>query len=961
MKRPRRPRTRPQASRTCSGGGDFLRVEYNSKGHLTRSTDPIGRETIYTYDTNEIDLLNIKQKNGSNYDLLETRTYNSQHEPLTVTDTAGQATTYTYNANGTVATVVTPPRGGLSAADRTTTYSYFADNAANGPGRIQTIAAPLSATTSYTYDGYGRALTTTESDGYSVTHEYDALDRLTKTTYPDGTFEETVYNRLNAERRRDRLGRWSHGLHDALGREVSWREPDGSAVTQQWCTCGSLDKLTDANGNTTTWQRDVQGRATRETRADGSYAEFVYENTTNRLKTITDAKGQVKNLQYALDDQPKQVTYTSSQYSTPNVTLTYDAAYPRLLTMQDGTGTTTYAYNAVGAPPALGAGRLSSIDGPLSNDTLTITYDELGRASATAINGTSSSVTFDALGRVTAASNSLGSFTYAYDGATKRQTSVTYPNGQQTTYAYFTGTADRMLQEIHNKRSGGTTLSKFQYTYNALSRLKTWTQQIDSAAAKVLDVEYNAVDELVSATLKSTDPTPAILKRYVYAYDPAGNRTAEQIDDATVQSTYNNIDRLVSQAPGGALRFVGSTNEAATVTVQAKPAATTTDNKFSGSAQVGSGATTVAVTATDPAGNVRTNNYEVSQSGSSKTLTYDANGNLTGDGTRTFEWDAENRLLAVNVGTKRSEFAYDWAGRRVRIVEKDNSVTTKDTRFVWCAFTVCEERDAAGTTILKRFLPHGWTDGATSYFATRDHLGSVRELMDGTGTLRARYDYDPFGRMTKLSGDYDTSVGFAAHYYHATSTMILPRYRAYYADLGRWTSLDPLGFADGPNRYAYVHNDPVSRVDLDGLYTNLFEPPPPPGPMGGVGACIWAFTLSGALAGGAVGAGGGTLVLPGVGTIAGGAGMGGAGAAGGAVVGIIVCTLMPPCLEMAKRKPNPGGGGPCSCTCFRAGGDKFTSTSTSIGQQPSAFSCASACTLKGFPGSQCGSRTVTWQ
>ena len=36
----------------------------------------------------------------------------------------------------------------------------------------------------------------------------------------------------------------------------------------------------------------------------------------------------------------------------------------------------------------------------------------------------------------------------------------------------------------------------------------------------------------------------------------------------------------------------------------------------------------------------------------------DLPGNLTADGTRTFEWDAEDRLVAVDIGTHRSEFTY---------------------------------------------------------------------------------------------------------------------------------------------------------------------------------------------------------------------------------------------------------------------------------------------------------------
>ena len=48
--------------------------------------------------------------------------------------------------------------------------------------------------------------------------------------------------------------------------------------------------------------------------------------------------------------------------------------------------------------------------------------------------------------------------------------------------------------------------------------------------------------------------------------------------------------------------------------------------------------------------------------------------------------------------------------------------------------------------------------------------------------------------------------------------------RRYYAPTtGRWITPDPLGFADGPNRYAYVHNNPLTLFDLYGLYVENRE------------------------------------------------------------------------------------------------------------------------------------------
>jgi hypothetical protein len=53
--------------------------------------------------------------------------------------------------------------------------------------------------------------------------------------------------------------------------------------------------------------------------------------------------------------------------------------------MTDGTGTTSYTYHPVGV---LGAGRVKDVDGPLSNDTISYTYDELGRVKTRSLNGT---------------------------------------------------------------------------------------------------------------------------------------------------------------------------------------------------------------------------------------------------------------------------------------------------------------------------------------------------------------------------------------------------------------------------------------------------------------------------------------------------------------------------------------------------------------------------------------------
>jgi hypothetical protein len=63
---------------------------------------------------------------------------------------------------------------------------------------------------------------------------------------------------------------------------------------------------------------------------------------------------------------------------------------------------------------------------------------------------------------------------------------------------------------------------------------------------------------------------------------------------------------------------------------------------FSGTANVTSGTNTLAVAATDPSGNTATKTYEGDITGTGRAFVYNANGNLTSDGTRTFEWNAND-------------------------------------------------------------------------------------------------------------------------------------------------------------------------------------------------------------------------------------------------------------------------------------------------------------------------------
>ena len=199
-------------------------------------------------------------------------------------------------------------------------------------------------------------------------------------------------------------------------------------------------------------------------------------------------------------------------------------------------------------------------------------------------------------------------------------------------------------------------------------------------------------------------------------------------------------------------------------------------------------------------------------------MSYDENGSLTNDGlTRTFEWDAANRLTAINYTSgNRSEFTYDGLSRCVKIVEKTNGSVISTRKFVWCGNEKCEFRDANDAVTLMAY-PQGQYVGVTKYFYFRDHLGSIREMMRSNGTLVARFDYDPWGRSTTVLNTTLPDFNFTGLYRHSASNLDLADYRAYDPDLGRWLSRDPISEGGGLNLYAYVNNGPVAKTDRLGL------------------------------------------------------------------------------------------------------------------------------------------------
>ncbi len=817
----------------------FQSFDYNEQGRRNWAIDARDHRVSYGYATNGIDLTHVTNQLGK---LAIEITYNDKRQVATVTDAMTNTTAYGYNTYGQLTAVT----NALSKPEqRVTTIEY--SPVTYLPERVKVAGATV---TTYTYDSIGRVSSVTDANKYKVRYAYDGLNRLIRTIYPDGTSDQTFYSCCKVEKTIDRAGRTTSYLYDKGGNLAYTRDAAGRITQYERDAMGNLTRLIDGNGHVTKFAYDARGRVSQKTYADGRYDTYGYDavgNTTTYSAGLGGGDAVTTIYNYNPVNQLTDITYSDDV--TPSVHFEYDDANRRAQMTTPAQGTTIYTYDD--------GNRLTDVDGPMENDLIHYDYDSLNRLVARDINGAGNnhmSIQYDGIGRISTLSNPLGTFTYSYTANSSRLTDVYSPNGQHITYGYLPDSGDQRLGQIQNRTVGNAALSQFNYAYDNEGQITQWTQQVETNPSMTYTLGYDATDALTRATLAPTATPSATVKAYSYTYDKGDNRLGEQIDGVTRGAAYNSINQLTNRTAAGVgpLLVAGTATHASVVTINGTSINIDARGNFTTSIEAVTGLNTLTISATNATNTTVTNIYQTTVSTGSglltaDTFTYDSRGNmLTGNG-RSYAWDAANRLKAItysgDLAGQSTEFTYDGYGRRTKIEEKNGGAVTSTKLFVWDGLQMVEERDA-NNNVTKQFHAQGQRDVAssTNYFYTRDHLGSIREVVDGSGVLKTRYSYDPYGRVTVTNPTSGTPAiasdfGYTGHYTHAKSGLVLAPYRAYDAGLGRWLSRDPIAENGGINLYGYVGGDPANRYDLLGLAWT-------PNPLGGLmikvahGACI---------------------------------------------------------------------------------------------------------------------------
>jgi RHS repeat-associated protein len=381
------------------------------------------------------------------------------------------------------------------------------------------------------------------------------------------------------------------------------------------------------------------------------------------------------------------------------------------------------------------------------------------------------------------------------------------------------------LTGLLNKTSSGTSLSSFNYGYDAASRR---TKVILSDGQ--IDYAYDKANQLTQETRN----TIANSYSFSYNYDLAGNRTRMIKSNDTINYSYNRLNQLIQQTStnysgGNNVTILGKVNDINIDKVLINDTtATINDGIFTAKVPLASGVNSIIAKALDKAGNFTTQTLEIDlDSTAEANYTYDADGNLIqkslkGEQTL-YHYDYNNRLTKItHPDGSVSEYTYDTEGRRIKSNEKGVV-----THYFYDGNNVILERDSSGNTKATYTRALGFNGGIGSIISNRsegkdyyyhyDGQGSVAHLTDASGVVIMVYIYDALGNVISQTGSLTQGYQFQTKEYSSPTGLVYFGARYYDSLIGRFITPDPLGMADGPNLYLYVNNNPVNWLDPYGL------------------------------------------------------------------------------------------------------------------------------------------------
>jgi RHS repeat-associated protein len=661
------------------------------------------------------------------------------------------------------------------------TSSFF-----DGLGRVWRVASPPETKggknrfADTAYDNRGNAYRKSHPyfDGSKIHWTgttFDWADRPLVTTNPDGTSRSNIYSVIAAN---DNTQRFS-----------------GNAVMSRVKTTDELKRVTEVYSSS--WGDAIHVR--RVGTGGSGFNEYRTYDRFHRLTRLRDEGGSL----------------------WANV---YDLAGNRVKAVDPDLGTWTYTYDKAGQLIAQRDAR---------GATTRMSYDQMGRLTRRWAEGSPAVVLVENIydEDVAASEYNVGLLTTTRNGSVghrisywaqgaEKQRITTFGSGATAVTSKTWTTVDKDLP-VRMSYGGagtldvGTPSSHWTYTPNgqlysipeaitaSLHEADGQTRQITYANGVTTTFRYSAQRRWLERV--ETKKGGTVLAVSDYTRDAGGRITRIKQSGKAVAATewsysYDPLDQLLkASSSSGSLPDEVFTYARNGNLLTRKRGSTTTAFRY-------------------PAATERRAHSPVSVGG--KAVAYDANGNVTADGTRVLSWDGANRLAKVTIGAAETLFDYGPDGARSKKTHSLGGST-------WYASADVEidGRDASLTAEDYTRYPHPDIKivGTSKFFLHRDHLASVRVVTNAVGAVVEQTSYAPYGGINTASPAAATpgrtQKGYIGERFDAETGLIFLNARYQNPEWCRFISpddLDPTLPGVGTNRYAYAHNDPINKSDSNG-------------------------------------------------------------------------------------------------------------------------------------------------
>lgn len=793
---------------TPGAGGRIVRMSWNPRGNLTQVRD----------STKFLDSQPTKVTTYTYADLL------TPDSPTRVQDALGRHTDYTYNSQGLTSTI-TDPRGHVTTFGYQTTPTKLGLVRTVTEQNVQTWHEADSA--EYTenqvlrmdYDGNGNPQGDTATTGGVTSYTADALGRITDTYDPLRTRSRYTYDAMN---RVTKVQLYTVPVDHPSGidplytcpanqficadstRAFNPAMPNPLTTNYYHSAAGTLDSISDPRFVNRTWRYDARGNVVRE----------------------RDEFGEDRVASYATSG-----LMWASQLRSGHTTLYSYDNYGRLVRMT--------------IPSRIYA------DTTIPGDTVSYTYDLLGRRlTATNTRGTITR-TYYADGSVKTYSSTLNADDLFYDyDATGSRTRMIIGGRDTVDYAYSGPTGDLITITARLDTVGGPgAVRAFSFSYDALGRRRQLVYPSTTVGQVTVDYRYDAAGNLRKLASNNTSAAPGVSDRFDFDYwlngvDVIGRRLAE----ATRCRTWNGFDSLQTPCAGAILLRVNNQYNRRGDLVYQKSHLNVDSLQYDASGNItrrasGMGGNPDVLTMTMLPKSNRLQQDHNQQVPYTVNHYYDANGADTlnmptvgNQGTaplwRWMYYDGLGRMS----GYKQGQWMYGGGYISFSITGTACRYDADGQLYLPCANGApqlsFDGPNVVGTNTDWRFIHAPGVDeplmaryenyaGAwlrELYFVT-DGQGRQLSVGDRKGYIHDDDLNTTGGTGWRYSGAARNASGFGAERLGPGDMpgVSMFRNRAYDSRTGRWTQEDPIGVAGGLNLYQFNGNDPVAYTDPFGL------------------------------------------------------------------------------------------------------------------------------------------------